>query len=154
MVKIARPCKSIDTTSKNWTKEEYEQRKQAEESLKGANDKIKPPSYLNSNAKKIFKYIVSELQASGILCNLDIFVLTNCSIAIDRIQEAEKLLNENPLNKDALKLKESYMKDLFRYTNELSLSPASRAKLASINVQTQQNAEDPLLQILKGDSNG
>lgn len=152
MVKIARPCKSIDTSSKNWTKEEYEARKNAEEILKGANDKIKPPSYLNSNAKEIFKYIVGELTASNILCNLDIYVLTNCAIAIDRIQEAEKILNEDILNKDALKLKESYMKDLFRYTNELSLSPASRAKLASINVQAKTDKEDPLLKILGGDN--
>jgi len=66
---------------------------------------------LNSNAKKIFKYIVSELTASNILCNLDIYVLTNCAIAIDRIQEVEKILNEDILNKDALKLKESYIGD-------------------------------------------
>lgn len=150
---MARPCKSIDTTSKNWTKEEYKKRKDAEESLKGNNDKIKPPQYLNTNAKKIFKYIVLELKASNILCNLDIYILTNCAIAVDRIQEAEKLLNDDILNKDALKVKDSYMKDLFRCTSELSLSPASRAKLASINVNTKVDKEDPLLKAIRGEDN-
>jgi P27 family predicted phage terminase small subunit len=151
---MARPAKSVDTMSKNLTKEEYENRKQAEEKLKGGNDKIKPPTYLSASQKKIFKYIVDELKASNILCNLDIYILTNCSIAIDRIQEAEKILNADILNKDALKLKESYTKDLFRYTNELSLSPQSRAKLANINVNAQAEKEDPLLKAMRGNSNG
>lgn len=148
---MARPCKSIDTTSKNWTKEEYEARKQAEEKLRGNNDKIKPPNYLNANAKKIFKYIVSELESAGILTNLDNFILANTAIAIDRIQEAEKLLNDDILNKDALKIKESYTKEFFRYCNELSLSPQSRSKLANINIQAQSDKNDELLQVLRGD---
>lgn len=149
---MARPCKSVDVMSKHFTKEELENRKQAEENLRGNNDKIKPPTYLNANAKKIFKYIVSELEASGILTNLDNYILANTAIAIDRIQEAEKILNDDILNKDALKVKESYMKDLFRCTTELSLSPASRAKLANINVSSTAEKEDPLLKVLGGDS--
>lgn len=148
---MARPCKSIDATSKNWTKEEYANRKMAEERLKGNADKIKPPSYLSKEAKKIFKYIVAELEATGILTNLDIYILTACSNAIARIQDAEILLNENILNKDALKIKESYTKEFFRCCNELSLSPQSRAKLASINVQAEIDKEDQLLKILGGD---
>lgn len=137
--------------SKNLTKEEYEARKRAEEKLKGGNDNIKPPTYLNKNARKIFKYIVDELESSGILTNLDIYVLASCSVAIDRIQESEKILNNDLLNKDALRIKESYMKEFFRCCNELSLSPQSRAKLANINVNAQTEKEDPLLKALKGD---
>ncbi len=140
--------------SKNLTKEEYEARKEAEQNLKGGTDKIKPPTYLNTKAKKIFKYIVKELESSGILTNLDIYVLSGCAVAIDRIQEAEKLLNEDLLNKDALKVKDSYAKEFFRYCNELSLSPQSRAKLANINVNAQQEKENPLLQILQKSGDG
>lgn len=148
---MARPCKSVELMSHHFTKEELEVRKQEEEKLRGNNDSIKPPSYLNSNAKKIFKYIVAELDSSGILTNLDNYILANTSIAIDRIQEAEKLLNTDILNKDALRVKENYMKDFFRCCNELSLSPASRAKLANININTKTDKEDPLLKALRGD---
>lgn len=147
---MARPCKSIDVMSKNLTNEEKEARKQAEEKLKGGNDKIKPPAYLGKEAKKIFKYIVIELQDSGILTNLDVYILASCANAIARIQAAEKLLNDDLLNKDALKVKDSYMKEFFRCCNELSLSPQSRAKLANINVQAKEQKEDPLLKVLAG----
>jgi P27 family predicted phage terminase small subunit len=149
---MARPCKSVNVMSKHLTDAEKLARTQAEESLRGGTDRIKPPTYLNSNAKKIFKYIVKELQSSGILTNLDVYVLASCSIAIDRIQESEKMLNEDILNKDALRIKESYMKEFFRLCSELSLSPQSRAKLANINVQTKQDAADPLLKILGGEA--
>lgn len=135
--------------SKNLTKDEYNKRKKAEDDLKGGNDKIKPPPYLSTAQKKIFKYILTELEISGILCNLDVFLLTNCCIAIDRMQEAEKIMNKDILNKDALKIKESYAKELFRYTNELSLSPQSRAKLGNLNLNAQADSNDELLNALK-----
>lgn len=137
--------------SKHLTNDEKEARKQAEEVLKGGNDKIKPPTFLNTNAKKIFKYIVDEMESSGILSNLDIYILSECAIAIDRIQQSEKVLNKDIFNKDALRIKESYMKEFFRAISELSLSPQSRAKLANLNVNAQINAKDPLLEALKDD---
>ena len=73
---MARPCKPIETQSRHNTKEEIEARKKQEEKLKGLADKIKPPGYLNKEQKKIFKYIVDQLKASGILSNLDIYVLS------------------------------------------------------------------------------
>jgi len=151
---MARPTKNVATMSKHFTKEELEARKQAEEKLKGGTDKIKPPSYLNYGSKKIFKYIVKELESSGILTNLDIYVLASCAVALDRIQEAEKLLNEDILNTNALRIKDSYMKEFFRCCNELSLSPQSRAKLGNLNLQNKSKKEDPLLKVLKGDVNG
>ena len=63
--------------------------------MKGLADKIKPPGYLNKEQKKIFKYIVDQLKASGILSNLDIYVLSTCSIAISRLIEIEKKINED-----------------------------------------------------------
>lgn len=148
---MARPCKSVDVMSKHLTKEEKKIKKEAEEKLKGGTNKIKPPTYLNKNQKNIFKYIVKELKETNILTNLDIYVLSNCAISVDRIQEAEKLLNEDILNKEALRLKESYIKDLFREMNELCLSPQSRAKMANLNIAAQENKEDPVLKALAGD---
>lgn len=91
---MARPTKSVNTMSKNLAKEEKQLRQEVEEKLKGAADKISPPKHLNTRQKKIFKYIVTELKASGILGNLDTYILGACAIAIDRINEIEKLINE------------------------------------------------------------
>lgn len=154
---MARPCKSVNVMSKNLTKEEIEKRYEAEERLKGGKDKIKPPTYLTKEQKKIFKYIVKELKESNILTNLDIYILTTCAISINRIQRIEQQLNlielgiDNKQVKNMLRIKESYMKDFFRCCNELSLSPQSRAKLANINITAEENLEDPLIKVLKGD---
>lgn len=150
---MARPAKSVKVMSKNLTKEEIEIRTKTEEKLRGGIDKISPPSHLNARQKKIFNYIVSELQASGILGNLDVYLLATCSIAIDRIQQIEKMINKdigNLQDKSLMGAKEKYSKEFFRCCNELSLSPQSRAKLGNINLQQQQQNEDKLLKVLKG----
>lgn len=150
---MARPTKSVDTMSKHLTNEEKQARKEQEEKLKGNSNKVKPPSYLSEQQKKIFRTIVNELKASGILCNLDVYVLTTTSFAIDRLQSIETLINENInniYNKDLMASKDKYTKDLWRGCNELSLSPQSRSKLGNLNILAKEKAEDPLLKVLSG----
>ena len=137
---------------KNITKEEKKDRLEGEQRLKGNEDNISPPGYLNKKQKSIFRYIVKNLEASGILGNLDIYVLTTCCIAIDRLQEIETLINEDfskLYDKALLSAKDKYTKDLYRCCNELSLSPQSRAKLANIDVQAKEEEQDPLLGLLR-----
>nr|WP_207747214.1 phage terminase small subunit P27 family [Clostridium tertium] len=141
--------------SKNLTKEEKELRLETEEKLKGGADNISPPTHLNARQKKIFNYVVDQLRESNILGNLDIYILSQTSIAIDRLQQIEKLIN-NDINriydKDLIKAKSEYTKDFFRCCNELSLSPQSRAKLGNINMQAKERDEDVLLKVLAGGS--
>lgn len=154
---MARPSKSVKVMSKNLTKEEKELRLETEEKLKGGADNISPPNYLNSRQKKIFNYIVEQLKESGILGNLDIYILSQASISIDRLQEVEKIINNDIsklYDKDLIKVKSEYTKDFFRCCNELSLSPQSRAKLGNIKMQAEQERQDPLLQVLAGGRNG
>lgn len=151
--KLARPSKSVKTMSKNLTKEEIAIRTQTEEKLKGAADEISPPTHLNARQKKIFNYIVKELQASGILGNLDIYILSTCAVAIDRVQQIERIINkdiERLLDRNLLSAKDKYSKEFFRCCNELSLSPQSRAKLGNINFQVRVEEDDPLLKVLSG----
>lgn len=153
---MARPAKSVNTMSKNLTKEEKEIRLKTEEKLKGGADKITPPKYLSNDQKKIFKNIVKELEASGILGNLDIYILSTCSIALNRIQTIETMINNNPdliADKDLRMANDKYTKDFFRCCNELSLSPQSRAKIGSIALQKTQAQQDPLLKVLSGGKN-
>ena len=142
--------------SKNLTHEERKAREEQEEKLKGQADKLKPPTYLNSAQKRIFKYIVNELESAGILGNLDIYILTTVSIAIDRLQVIETTINEdinNAYNSNVMGAKKKYTDDLYRCCNELSLSPQARAKLGNINLETQKENSDPLLQVLAGRRN-
>jgi phage terminase, small subunit len=147
---VARPTKAAATTVGHFTSEELKNRIDSETKLKGESDKLKPPSYLTVPQKKIFRYIVTNLKSSGILGNLDIYVLTECSICIDRMQTIEKSINESGVIEPALAaVKEKYTKAFFRYCNELSLSPQSRAKIANINAQSKE--ENPLIKALISD---
>jgi P27 family predicted phage terminase small subunit len=150
---MARPSKSVKVMSKNLTKEEKEKRLEVENKLRGKADNIIPPSYLNEKQVKIFDYIVQELKASGILGNLDVYILAQCSVAIERIQAIDEQINEDieqVFNKDLSVIRDKYVKEFFRCANELSLSPQSRAKLGNINLQAEQEKQDPLLKVLGG----
>ncbi|MCM1508289.1 MAG: P27 family phage terminase small subunit [Ruminococcus flavefaciens] len=149
---MARPAMSAKVTAKHLTKSEKETKLSAENRLKGSSDKLKPASHLTAPQKKIFKFIVSNLEDSGILGNLDNYVLNECSICIDRMQCIEKQINEDPdLMADTalMATKDRYTKAFFRYCNELCLSPQARAKIANINLQTKE--ENPLLSLLNDD---
>ena len=151
---MARPCKSINVMSRDMSKEEFTARQENENQLRGRSDNIVAPDYLCDEAKAIFYWIVDELEAAGILGNLDTSILAICSNAIFRIEQAEKALNEDIFNKEALKVSEKYTREFFRCCNELALSPQSRAKMANIRVQAEREAQDPLEQILKKRNNG
>lgn len=149
---MARPCKSATVlTECSQTKDEIQERIDNEKKLKGNADKINPPEYLNDNQVDLFYYIKSELEESKILSNLDVYILSKCVIAIDRIQLIEDKINKNPkllLQSQFMSSKDKYDKDFYRCCNELSLSPQSRAKLANINLMSQKEKEDPILKVL------
>ena len=151
---MARPAKSVNTMSKNLTKEEKEIRAKTEEKLKGGADKISPPKHLSKKQKKIFRNIVKELEASGILGNLDIYILSTCAISLDRMETIETMINENPeliSDKDLRLANTKYTNDFFRCCNELSLTPAARAKLGNINLMADAEKDDPVARALRGD---
>lgn len=152
---MARPCKNIEAQSRHNSKEDIEKRKETEEKLKGLADRIEfPPEYLTKEQKLIYKEIFDELKASQILSNLDIYILSTCSIAIDRLQYIEEIINKNPralMNKDLMSAKDKYNKDFYRCCNELSLSPQSRAKFGSLSLKAKEKEEDPLIKALKED---
>jgi P27 family predicted phage terminase small subunit len=151
---LARPSKNVNLISKHLTKEEKQKRLEQEEQLKGRADNIVPAQELNDNQLYLFNFVKSELEESGLLCNLDIFILTKCAIAIDRLQNIERKINNNPglmFNKDVKSTKETYDKDFYRCCTELSLSPQSRAKLANININAKKEKEDPVIDALRED---
>jgi len=150
---MARPSKSVNTISKNLTKEERAARLEAEEKLRGDNSKLTPPEYLTATQQEIYLFIIGQLKASNILGNIDTYVLESCVIAIDRMREIEALINNDPkmmLDKDVMRARKDYRDTFFRCCNELSLSPQSRAKIGIINVQKKEQDGDELLKVLRG----
>lgn len=148
-----RPSMSASVSSQKMSKEERNARIEQEQKLKGGTDKIIPGHYLNKRQRKIFNFIVDEMKASNILGNLDIYILSTCAIALDRIQTIEEMINKDITllqDKTLLSTKDKYTKDFFKCCTELSLSPSSRAKLGNINAKAQEEAADPLLSILNG----
>ncbi|MDE5620337.1 MAG: P27 family phage terminase small subunit [Ruminococcus sp.] len=149
---MARPAISANVTAKHLTNDEKNMRLETENKLKGSSDKLKPSKHLTASQKKIFKFIVSNLESSGILGNLDNYVLDECSICIDRMQTIERQVNECPellSDSSLMSTKDRYTKAFFRYCNELCLSPQARAKIANLNLQ--DKAVNPLLPFIMND---
>lgn len=73
---LARPCKSAKVLIEcSQTKGEIRKRIVHKNKLKGKADKLKPPVHLNANEKKLFKYIIKELEQADILGNLDVYIM-------------------------------------------------------------------------------
>jgi len=148
-----KPAKMLSECSQ--TKEEIQTRIENEEKLKGNSDKIDPPDYLDDKQVELFNYIKNELEASKLLSNLDVFILAKCAIAISRLQYIEKKVNDNPrlllVQNPLMSNKKNYDADFFRCCNELSLSPAARAKLGNMSLLAEIEKEDPVTKALRGD---
>lgn len=143
--KVLHPCSQ--------TQAEMKARIEAEDALRGDDRNIQPSDRLNANQKKIFKYIVGELEASKILGNLDTYFLEMGAIAIDRLQNIEKEINRdfaNIYNKELMNAKAKYTADFFKFCQEACLSPQSRAKMGIMSANKKLEEQDPLLKVLKG----
>ena len=153
---MARPTKPAIVLSEcSQTKEEIQNRIYNEEKLKGNADKINPPDYLDNKQVELFNYIKNELEASNLLSNLDVFILAKCAIAISRLQYIEKKVNDNPrlllVQNPLMSNKKNYDADFFRCCNELSLTPAARAKLGNMKLLDETEKDDPVARALSGD---
>ncbi|MED4354080.1 phage terminase small subunit P27 family [Schinkia azotoformans] len=158
---VARASKPVDLQTAHLTKQEYTERKQAEEQLKGNDDLVyKPPSHLSKEEKKVYRFIVKELQSSGILNNLDITILETTVDAIVRMQECKKIIDEHGLvtvkdegviiRNPASIIYKDYNAIFNKCCMELGLSPSARSKLAVLNVKNDQDKKDPLLMVING----
>ncbi len=152
---MARPTKAARVLSEcSQTKDEIRERIENEEALKGNSDKLIAPKELTENQKKIFNFILEELEESKLLGNLDLFILINTCIATDRLLSIEYAINKNPslqFSREIMNNKKIYSSEFYRGCNELSLSPQSRAKLANINMSANKKKDDPLIKALEDD---
>lgn len=148
---MPRPAKSVNLSSKHLTAAEITARSDAESMLCGSAGKVKPFAHLTPEQIGIFKFIVGELKASGVVCNLDVYILNRCAVAIDRLNTLDAMANRDGsllLDNDFLKARKEYAADFNKCCSELCLSPQSRAKVGTINAAKKAEGSDPLIKAL------
>lgn len=156
----------VDLQTGHRTKAEIQDRKEAEESIKCDNDRVRQvPKWLDDIAQEEYIKLVDDLENSNVLTNVDIPVVAIVADAISKMQQLnEKIENEgmfitrvsdrgsvNLVEHPATRLYKQYNAIYKQYLGELGLSPSSRAKLGVLNQKAQEEKQDPLLQILNGD---
>lgn len=150
---MGRPNMALSVTSKNLTKAEKADRQEQESLLKGATDDIRPSHYLSERQVEMFEKLVSELEASNILCNLDSDNLSQYVFALDQLQTLNDMINRNPENmfdKNMLTARSQLVKECQAYSTAFNLTPQARAKMGSNTIKAKEKAQDPLLVALKG----
>ena len=151
---MARPAKSTRVKTGTITKEEEAVRTAIEDHLRGDISKLEPPDHLTEDQKEIFKFIVEKLADAEILSALDEYVLCSTVIAISRLRQIEKMVNDIPeylFDSALMGARSRYQSDMWKGCSELCLSPQARAKIGSLAAQAVKQKEDPLLKLLMDD---
>lgn len=147
---MARPTKAVAASGWHMTSQEKQERLAGEQRLKGSAKKPTAPKHLSTEQKKIFNTVVKQLKEADILSALDSAILAQYAIAKDTLRQIDEQIRDDPqllASAPFMSSRKQYMADFFRCTNELCLSPQSRAKMANMAAQTQKS--DPLLEALR-----
>ena len=148
--------KPIALQTKHSSKEDIQNRIEAEEKLKGSTTiEINPPTNLSTNGKKIYTNIIKILP-NGFLNGGDTYVVTIISEALDKLQECQKEIKKNGLFIDGNENKAvtTYKKyvDIFNtFSTKIGLSPRDRASLSVLNINSESEKNDEVLKALRGD---
>ena len=151
---MARPAKSTRVKTGTITKEEEAVRTAIEDHLRGNISKLEPPDNLTEDQKEIFEFIVEKLADAEILSALDEYVLCSTVIAISRLRQIEKMVNDIPeylFDSALMGARSRYQSDMWKGCSELCLSPQARAKIGSLAALAVKQKEDPLLKLLMDD---
>lgn len=144
---------------KHLTKNEIEQRQQAEKKFKPRSNNIKPPSWLDDLARKEFKRIVKELQEIELITNVDVNALAAyCDaysdyVSCTRIIQEEGLMVEytnkaaetNKVPHPLLTKKKQLHEQMKSLATEFGLTPSSRAKIALPKQEEKEKTEEEKL---------
>lgn len=138
-------------------------REEIEKALRGNDDNVKNiPDYLSNDEKIYYKWLIDELEISGLITNLDIpiieqtanclYIMRNCDDTIRTegilIKSFDKFGNEVTKPNPAIKIKLDYQTKYAALCNQLGLSPAARASLAGKQMDAKNEAQDPVLKLL------
>ncbi len=154
--------KPVNLLNSHLTKKEIQERKEAEEKLKGNSDLvyIPPPELKTKAEKELYLFLVKEMEASDILNNLDIQLIVQTVDSVIKMREANKLIkkygmitqkSDGTLSKNpAVTIYKEYSQIFYQCCLQLGLSPSSRAKLSINNIKKNEKETDALLKVLGG----
>ena|SRR5689334_11185283 len=150
---MGRPPKNINLASGERTKDEVEARALVED-LFGADltEDLKPSNRLNANQKKLYNWILEKFSHVGHIGDLDKVLLEQTCIAIDRLQNIEKMINADfnlIRDKELMAAKNKYTQDLHKGAEVFGMSPVARAKMGILGAKKKEQEKDPLLKVLK-----
>ncbi len=114
---------------------------------------LKPSSRLNSNQKKLFLEIKHHIENVGIHGDIDAHMLETCAIAIDRLQNIEKMINadfDRIRDRELMAAKTKYTADFIKGVEFFGMAPTARAKFGTLLTAKKEEEKDPLLKVLKG----
>ena len=149
---------------KSETKQHLEAREEVEQSLKGNSDLVfSVPDQLDELGEAYYKFLVEELRDANILSNLDIPILTQTSDALSKMEQADRFISEEgliyykydkegnrePKEHPAVGIKQKCLTQFRALSTQLGLSPSSRASLAEMNMQKEEDEEDPVLKVIR-----
>lgn len=126
---------------KHWTKEQVEKRTEAAQSVTRKSPvKLKMPTWLDDEAKHIWKKTLKDMKEFDILDNVDADTFAIYCDAVARYQEATiKVRKEGYTTMNAqgtesvspyVRAAQSYAKVVIQYSDKLGLNANSRARLA------------------------
>lgn len=146
-----RPAKAAAVSSGKIGGKRRTARIEAEAALRGAGDALDAPEWLNGRQREVFQYVVGEMEAGGVLGNVDLFILTYFSVAVERLECIERKINASGdalCDRELMAAKSKYSDDFKTGLRELSLSPQARAKLGSMAAAQKEKDADPVLRLL------
>ena len=156
---MPRPPKSPDlATGNSISKEDAALRHKVTEMF-GADTttELKAPSRLNTNQKKVFNVIKEHIEHAGVYGSIDQQMLETTAIAIDRLQNIEKMINQdfsNIYNRELMAAKSKYTADMLKGVEFFGMAPTARAKFGSLVANNKAEEKDPLLKVLKKGKSG
>lgn len=150
---MARPPKDPELVNGKRSKEDLAVRNKVK-AMFGAEviHDLRPSNRLNSNQKDIFNFIKAHIENVGIHGDIDQHMLETASIAIDRLQSIEVLVNEdfdNIRDRDLMSAKAKYTADFMKAVEFFGMAPTARAKFGSLVANNKAKEQDPLLKLLK-----
>ena len=167
MAKASKPSKLIDLESYSGNKDKLTQRIEMEEALRGGDDKVyKPPGHLNKATKKVYKAIVEELKESGILTNVDSYILETTADAIVRMRNCSRMIDEHGelihktnnstkqvelMKNPAITAYKDYQQIFLQGCRELGMSPSQRSKIGQLNIEkAEEDGLNDLIMKMRG----
>lgn len=163
---MVRPRKNGVALQGAYTKEEMKKRLEQEARLKGNNDKIVAPDFIQDDpvAMEKFNQLVEELNNAEIINNVDVDLLAVYADCWSKYVNATKMLyiqemveyQENKLGaltkvtNPYIKIQNTYSDKLMKISSLFGLSPADRSKIAHLNPSDKEEKVDPLMELLSG----